>query len=78
MKIPNKLYDVLKWIAIVVIPAVSTLLSVILSVWHILPAETISAIATTLAAIETFLGALLGISTYNYNKSDDGQNHESI
>jgi len=69
MKISNKAYDVLKWIAVIVIPAVSALLSVILSVWNMLPAETINAIVTTLAAIETFIGALIGISTASYNKS---------
>lgn len=68
MKISNKAYDILKWITIIFIPAVSALLSVVLSVWGILPAETITAITTTLAAVETFLGALIGISTANYNK----------
>lgn len=68
MKIPNKLYDVLKWVCMIFIPALSTLLSVILSVWMILPPETITAITTTLSAVAAFVGAMIGISTSTYNR----------
>lgn len=65
MKIKNEVYDVLKWIAMLVLPALATLIVAIFKIWNI-PYGT--EIAGTIMAIDTFLGAILGISTYNYNK----------
>lgn len=62
----NKVYDVLKWVTLVALPATTALWLTLANIWGFPYAE---AIGATLAAITTFLGALLGISSYNYNKS---------
>lgn len=70
MKLDDKTYNILKWVCLIFIPALCTLLGVVLSIWNVLPAETIKNIITTLSAIATFMGALIGISTVQYNKED--------
>ena len=65
MKISDKLYDILKWVVIIVLPAVATLYAALSAVW----AWPYSAeVVTTLTAADTFLGAVLCISTATYNK----------
>ena len=66
MKLPNKVYDVLKWITMVCLPAITTLWLTLASIWGFPYAEPIGA---TLGAITVFLGALLGISSITYAKS---------
>ena len=61
----NKVYDVLKWIALVALPAITALWLALANIWGFPYAE---AIGATLAAVTTFLGALLGISSIQYNK----------
>lgn len=69
MIIPNKVYDALKWILMIFVPAVITLLTTLTMVWGWnIPLE---AIVTTISAIATFLGALVGISSHNYNKENE-------
>ena len=63
MKIPNKVYDVIKWIALVVLPAISTLYFALSSIWGWPYAEQVTG---TIAAIETLIGAILGVSSFNY------------
>lgn len=65
MKLDNKTYDVLKWIAQILLPAIGTLYFALSKIWG-LPFST--EIVGTISAIDVFLGALLGISTANYNK----------
>ena len=65
MKLDNKVYDILKWVALVVLPAVATLYTVLAGVWGLPFAEEIPA---TITAIDLFIGALLGVSTAQYNK----------
>lgn len=62
----NKTYDVLKWIAMIMLPALGTLYFGLASIWGLPFGEEI---VGTITVIDTFLGALLGISTTNYNKS---------
>lgn len=62
----NKVYDILKWVAQILLPALGTLYFAIASIWGLPYAEQI---VGTIVAIDTFLGALLGISTAKYNKS---------
>lgn len=69
MKLPDKVYDVLKWIVMIVIPALTTAYVGLAAIWGWPYAE---AIAKTSAVICTLLGALLGISTAEYRKG----NHE--
>ena len=66
----NKTYDLLKWIAMIVLPALGTLYFALASIWGLPYGEQI---VGTITAIDTFLGALLGVSTKNYNKQVDGE-----
>ncbi len=61
----NKLYDVLKWVAMYLLPAAGTLYFALSGIWGLPYGEEI---VGTLTAIDTFLGVLLGISTANYYK----------
>lgn len=70
MKMSDKLYDILKWISIIVLPALSTFYVVIARIWG-LPYEV--EIPATITAIATLLGALLGISSLNYDSEEDVQ-----
>lgn len=65
MKMSNKVYDTLKWIAMILLPAVGTLYFALASIWGLPFAEQI---VGTITAFDTFLGVILGISTYQYNK----------
>ena len=71
MKLSNKTYDILKYIAQIVLPALGTLYFALASIWGLPYGEQI---VGTITAIDAFLGALLGISTMKYNKED--KNHE--
>ena len=61
----NKVYDVVKWIAQYLLPAVGTLYFAVASIWGMPYAEEI---VGTITAIDAFLGVILGISTSQYNK----------
>ena len=56
MKIPDKLYDILKWVVIIVLPAIATLYAALSAVWVWPYSEDI---VTTITAVDTFLGAVL-------------------
>lgn len=62
---PNKIYDILKWVVIVVLPATTTLWLALSAIWGWPYSE---AIGATLTAITAFLGALIGVSSAKYNK----------
>jgi len=63
----NKAYDILKWVCIIVLPAIATLYMGLAKIWD-LPFET--EIPQTITVVDAFLGALLGVSTINYNKDE--------
>ena len=63
----NKLYDVLKWIAMVVLPAIGTLYFALAGIWGFPYAEEIGG---TITAVVTFLGVVLGISSAQYKKKN--------
>lgn len=65
MKLSNKAYDVLKWITIIVLPAISALYFGLAQIWGFPYAEQV---VGTIAVICTFLGAILGISSANYKR----------
>ena len=64
----NKVYDILKWIALIVLPAVATFYLGLSNYWNIPYPEAISG---TIMLFDTFLGALLGISSINYAKKKE-------
>ena len=66
MKMSNKMYDVLKWIAMILLPAIGALYFTLANIWGLPYAEQI---VGTITGIDTFLGVILGISTSQYNKS---------
>ena len=65
MKLCNKTYDCIKWIAQLVLPAVGTLYAALSGIWGFPYTEQV---VGTILAVDTFLGALLGISSANYKK----------
>lgn len=65
--IPNSLYDTLKWIVMIVIPALTTAYVGLSGIWGWPYAEEV---AKTSAVVCVLLGALLGISTAQYNKQE--------
>lgn len=68
MKIPDKLYDLLKWLLLIVVPAFEVCLNAMAAAWHWdIPLE---AINISISAIATFIGVCIGISTTAYNADD--------
>ena len=65
MKMSNKVYDVLKWIAMYFLPAIGTLYFALSGIWGLPYGEEV---VGTVTAIDTCLGVILGISSANYNK----------
>ena len=70
MKLPDKVYDVLKWLSLIFFNAVGVLYKTLSAVWGLPYGEEIM---TTCAAIALFIGALIGISTAQYNKDKTGE-----
>lgn len=66
MKLSNKQYDILKWIALIALPAAGTLYFTLATIWGFPYGDQV---VGTITAVDTFLGALLGISTSQHNKS---------
>lgn len=70
MKMNNQTYDVLKWIALILLPAVVTFVVAIGEIWGL---PYVPQIAATIAAVDTLLGACLQVSSNQYveKKFDD-------
>nr|DAD87622.1 MAG TPA: holin [Siphoviridae sp. ctoMB99] len=66
LTLKDSVYDILKWVVIIVLPAVATLYAALAAVWGWPYSEQI---VTTINAVDTFLGAVLCVSTANYNKT---------
>lgn len=64
----NKVYDVLKFICQIVLPAIGTLYFALAGIWGFPYGEQI---VGTITAVDTFLGVILGISTIDYNRKND-------
>ena len=67
MKMSNRVYNILKWIAMYLLPAAGTLYFALAGIWGLPYGEQI---VGTITAVDTFLGVLLGISTAQYNKAN--------
>jgi len=65
MKLSNKAYDIMKFVAQILLPALGTLYFALAQIWDLPLAEEI---VGTITAVDAFLGAVLGISTAQYNK----------
>ena len=66
IKMSNKVYNILKWIAMYLLPALGTLYFALASIWGLPYGEQV---VGTITAVDTFLGVILGISTAKYNKT---------
>lgn len=67
MKLPDRVYDVLKWLVVIVLPAFGALWAGLSQIWNLpYPSE----IPATVTVVCTFLGAILCISTAQYNKDN--------
>lgn len=65
MKLSNKIYDAAKWVALIVLPALAILYGSLADIWGLPYGEQIP---ETITAFDLFIGVVLGISTFNYNK----------
>ena len=78
MKLNDKLYDILKWVAILALPAFAQFIPKVFEIWDI-PYGT--QIGDTLTAVSVLLGILLGISTVTYhlqkNKEDNSNDNSN-
>lgn len=68
MNMNNKTYDVLKWIAMYLLPALGTLYFALAGIWGFPYGEEV---VGTITAVDTFLGVILGISTVQYHKAQN-------
>ena len=72
LKMNDKVYDVLKWICMLFLPALAVLVKTICGIWNLPLGEEIS---TTIMAIDAFLGAILGISHIQFKKGEENANN---
>ena len=62
--LPDRVYDILKWVAIIVMPALSTFIVGLGGIWSLPYA---GQVAATVTAVGVLLGAFLGLSSVKYN-----------
>lgn len=70
MKLPDKIYDVLKWVALVALDAVGVFYQALSMIWGLPYGDEILA---TCASVSLLIGTLIGISTRKYNKDNEGE-----
>ena len=71
MKLPDKIYDILKWGCLIAAPAIIAFLTTIFTLYKIPGVEVVTG---TIAAVATLIGALIGISSVNYSKKGKDDN----
>lgn len=76
MKLNNRTYDILKWICVIALPALLTFLATVLPLLGV-PVELSQTIVAIGAAVDTLIGALIGVSTYTYNKEKAEEEYEN-
>lgn len=65
--LPDKVYDILKWIVIIFVPALITLISGLGALFDF----NSTIIVGVISLVATFIGSLIGVSTKNYNKEKE-------
>ena len=70
----DKVYNILKWIAMYFLPAIGTLYFALAGIWGLPYGEQV---VGTITALDTFLGVILGISTAQYNKKVNIKNDDT-
>lgn len=66
----NKIYDILKYCTLIIFPALITFAGVVMNSFNYIHTDIVLTIST---AFVTFLGTCLGISNYNYNKTNNSE-----
>ncbi len=64
--LPDKAYTVLKWAGLIALPALATFYGVVSNAWGLPYTD---AIVTTLTALGTLIGALIGVSAYRGSRN---------
>lgn len=68
MKLNDQLYEILKWVSLILLPSCGALYASLSGLWGLpYPLEVVG----TLEALGLFIGAIIGISTVNYRKGED-------
>lgn len=65
MIIPDKIYNILKYVCLVAVPAIITFITTIFALYHI---PNVEIVVGTISAVATLIGGLIGLSTKAYNK----------
>lgn len=68
MKLPDKVYNILKWVCLLILPALATFVITICEIWSLPYGPQIGA---TITAVATLIGAIIGVSQYNINKEKE-------
>lgn len=68
MLIPDKIYNILKWICLILLPALAFGYGQLSDIWGLPMAEQIP---KTINLIATIIGILIGVSTYSYKQDND-------
>lgn len=69
MTLKKGVYDFTKWVALIFLPAAGTLYVALAAIWNLKYSQQVS---TSVLAVDTFLGALVGISSKGYTPPTDG------
>lgn len=69
MKLPDNIYNILKWVCLIAVPALITLISTLGTIYG----HDMTTVTATIGAIATFVGALIGISNSHYYNDVSGQ-----
>lgn len=75
MKFSDDVYTFLKWLGLIALPAIATFYGVIGKVWDI---PHTAEVVTTITAVATLIGALIGVSTVSYNKQKEDNDGQTI
>ena len=73
--IPSRVYDVLKWVGLIVCPALAVLFGTVAQAWG-MEASIASAVVLTVNAVGTFIGAVIGVSQLKANAGEGGADDE--
>lgn len=74
MKLSDDAYNFLKWLGLLALPALATFYGVVGKVWNI---PYTAEIVTTITAVATLIGTLIGVSTVKYNKDKQEQEEQA-
>ena len=76
MKLNDKVYDVLKWTALIFLPALAILVATVMPAWN-LAVDYVKPIVITINAVSVFIGALIGVSQATIAQSNTKSKKEA-